>query len=158
MTLILSSLYTAWKVYRYFQILIPGKREENENSKMAGMQLNSVILKKDFDENDSFNYRLNITSSFLEADKEGAFVFEGISRQKKSLGNSEIFIQNLKKDLKKKKISIISLESQKRRAKVTEILLDNNISFKNFTTGKSSGNGNESIGIIDFFTFNHTVV
>ncbi|MBE3089966.1 MAG: transcription-repair coupling factor [Actinobacteria bacterium] len=132
--------------------------EENENSKMAGMQLNSVILKKDFAENDSFNYRLNITSSFLEADKEGAFVFEGISRQKKSLGNSEIFIQNLKKDLKKKKISIISLESQKRRAKVTEILLDNNISFKNYTTDKSSGNGNEYAGIIDFFTFNHAVV
>ena len=131
---------------------------ENENLKMAGVQLNSVISKKDFAENDSFNYRLNITSSFLEADKEAAFVFEGISRQKKSLGNSEIFIQNLKKDLKKKKISIISIESQKRRAKVTEILLDNNISFKNYTTGKSLRNGNEYAGTIDFFTFNHAVV
>jgi transcription-repair coupling factor (superfamily II helicase) len=132
--------------------------EENENSKMADMQLNSVILKKDFVENDSFNCRLDITSSFLEADKEGAFVFEGISRQKKSLGNSEIFIQNLKKDLKKKKISIISLERQKRREKVTEILLDNNISFKNYTTDKSSGHGIDHTDTIDFFTFDHTVV
>ncbi|MCL5073932.1 MAG: transcription-repair coupling factor [Actinobacteria bacterium] len=132
--------------------------EDDENLKMADIQLNSVILKKDFAENDSFDYRLNITSSFLEADKEGAFVFEGISRQKKSLGNSEIFIQNLKKDLKKKKITIISLESQKRRAKVTEILLDSSISFKNYTSGKSSGNDSQCTDVIDFFTLNHAVV
>jgi len=135
-----------------------GDFEENENLKMTSGQLNSFILDKDFIENESFDYSLNITSSFLEADKEGAFVFEGISRQKKSMGNSEIFIQNLKKDLKKKKIPIISLESQKRRARVTDILLDNKISFKNCFAGKNSGNSDESTGIIDFFSFNRDVV
>jgi hypothetical protein len=105
--------------------------------------LNSIII-KDFTENDSFNYRLNITSSFLEADKRG-FRFGEFPGRKKVLVILK-FLSKFKKDLKRK-ISIISLESQK-KGKSNEIYLTTIYLLKIILP--VSPNGNEYTGIIDF--------
>ena len=77
-------------------------------------------------------YKLDLMSLKLEITGANICSFDEISRQKKSFGNSEIFIQNLKKDLKNKKIPVISIKNRNRLEKISGILLDNGISFENF--------------------------
>jgi transcription-repair coupling factor (superfamily II helicase) len=77
-------------------------------------------------------YRLDLMSLRLEITGPNICSFDDISRQKKSFGNSENLIQNLKRDIKNKKIPVISLKNHKRLEKISGILLDNGISFENF--------------------------
>ncbi|MCJ7616187.1 MAG: transcription-repair coupling factor, partial [Desulfobacterales bacterium] len=77
-------------------------------------------------------YKLDLMSLRLEITGANVCSFDDISKQKKSFGNSENFIQNIKKDLKNKKIPVISLKNHKRLEKISEILLDNGISFEKF--------------------------
>jgi transcription-repair coupling factor (superfamily II helicase) len=80
----------------------------------------------------SLIYRLDLNSSEFEAEDLNSFIFDRISKQKKSYGNSEIFIQNLKRDLNNKKVVIISLENAQRIEKIKQLLLDSGVSFKDY--------------------------
>ena len=103
-------------------------------------RLEELYVKKNFisddflenDDNKKNKYRLDLMSSSLETIGTNIHSFDEISRQKKSFGNSEIFIQNLKKDIKNKRNPVISLKNHKRLEKISGILLDNGISFTNF--------------------------
>ncbi len=94
--------------------------------------LNFYITKSNFIQEENFNFKLSLMSSVVEVVDNTTFIFDGISRQKKSRGNSEIFIENLKEDLKNKKTTIISLDNESRRKKIEEILLDNGTTFKDY--------------------------
>ena len=77
-------------------------------------------------------FYLELISSGIEDPKTAAsFYFADIARQKRSYGNSEIFIANLKKDIKASKEILISMDSTDRIKKISQVLLDSGISLKN---------------------------
>ncbi|MBM3705586.1 MAG: hypothetical protein FJW66_03575, partial [Actinobacteria bacterium] len=84
----------------------------------------------------SLRMKLNLTSQKMAYNAAGAgdiFTLDGIKRQKKSMGNSEIFISNLKKDLKNRKTTAISLGNKGRIKKIESMLGDTGVSYKNFS-------------------------
>ncbi|MBM3709297.1 MAG: transcription-repair coupling factor, partial [Actinobacteria bacterium] len=86
-------------------------------------------------------YRLDLLSSEFEGEGLETFSFNRISKQKKSYGRSEIFIQSLKKDLNNKKVVIISSANTQRTDKIKQLLLDSKISFKNYLLKDSNQSG-----------------
>jgi len=128
------------KVSRY---TASGKDSDNEEFKnISSRIIPSNFLKEGILKNSIC--RLDLLSSEFEGEGLKTFSFNRISRQKKSYGRSEIFIQNLRKDLKNKKAVIISLENMQRADRIKKLMLDSKISFKNYLLKdrKQSGIGN----------------
>ncbi len=97
-----------------------------KNKKLAG----SYILDKDFIKKGKFELKLNLMLPASSSEGKDEFVFDEIRSQKGSSGNAAVFVQNLKKDLERGSKVVISLENEKRRRKIEEILLDNSVSYK----------------------------
>jgi len=89
----------------------------------------SYLVKKDFLEKEDFYLKLNIVSTKEQATAEGEFNLHKIARQKKSFGNSVVFVKNIKKDLKSGRKVIISIGGSKRRKKIEELFLGSSISY-----------------------------
>jgi len=98
--------------------------------------VNSYIAGKDFLEEERFELKLNLISTVNESKGRDEFVFDQINKQKKSSGNSTVFVQNLKKDLKSGSKVIISLKDGERRKKIKEILLNNSVSYNDLKRRK----------------------
>ncbi len=125
-------------------------RNDQKNPAAVRKKEESYIVKNFIDEDfleegdvKKIKYKLDLLSLRMESTGANIFSFDDITRQKKSFGNSEIFIQNLKKDIKNKKIPVISLKNRKRLEKISGILVDNGISFENFFD--KSGNAGDGV-------------
>ena len=95
----------------------------------------SYLVKKDFLEKEDFYLKLNIVSTKEQATSKSEFNLHKITRQKKSFGNSIVFIRNIKKDLKSGKKVIISIDGSKRRKKIEELFLGSSVSYNYLRTG-----------------------
>lgn len=132
-----------------------GKKEKNLVIKDKA-NLTSYMIDKDFLEKEDFETRLNLCSTKTEATKEISFVFNKLKNQKKSLGNSTIFIKNLKDDLNNNRKVLISIENNDRIKKVEEILLENSLSCRRLDS-RNKGNTNLDFsnldsGVVNIFT------
>ena len=105
-------------------------------------------------------FRLDLLSSEFESEELKTFSFNRISKQKKSYGKSEIFIQNLKKDLNNKKVIVISLLNSQRIEKIKHLLTDSNISFKEhfLSSAYRSGKNNLFFSEKSFKNFDSNLV
>jgi hypothetical protein len=81
---------------------------------------------------------LDLVSAEFEAGGSDIFIFSKTFRQKRSTGNAAGFINNLKKDLENKRITVISLENLARIKKIEGILTDAGLSFKNHFNVKNA--------------------
>jgi len=95
----------------------------------------SYLVKKDFLEKEDFYLKLNIVSTKEQATTKSEFNLHKITRQKKSFGNSIVFIRNIKKDLKSGRKVIISIGGSKRRKKIEELFLGSSISYNYLRDG-----------------------
>jgi transcription-repair coupling factor (superfamily II helicase) len=93
-------------------------------------KLSSYIVSHDFLEKEEFNPRLDLLSIRESMVSDGRFYFNNISRQKKSLGNAAVFIDNMKSDIKADKKILIFLRSKERKKKIKDLFLENSISFE----------------------------
>ena len=100
--------------------------------------LSRYLASPDIFEKKAYGFRLDLLSTGSGESPQKRFVFSTLSRQKKSLGNAEIFIDNIKADLKSKKNIIISTDSASRIKKIKDILLGNSISFGSLSPGDPS--------------------
>lgn len=91
--------------------------------------ISSYLAAEDFLEREDFYLKLNVTSTKQKAGDRSEFNLGHINRQKKSFGNSAVFIDNIKKDIKSSRKVVISIERSERRKKVEELLLNNSLSF-----------------------------
>jgi len=101
----------------------------------------SWLVKRDFLDDKGQYLKLNLISSWNQETMPNEFRLSNIKKQKRSMGNSNYFIQNIKKDLKSPRSVIVSISGKERRKKIEEIFLDNNISFKNLKAGSSRPHG-----------------
>ncbi len=97
--------------------------------------ISSYLAAEDFLEREDFYLKLNVVSTKQQAGNGSEFNLGHITRQKKSLGNSAVFIDNIKKDIKSSRRIIISIERSERRKKVEELLLNNSLSFSYLKAG-----------------------
>jgi len=72
---------------------------------------------------------LNIHSTSVDSENYTGFKFNSLKKQKKSMGNADIFIQNLKKDIGSKKNIAISSGNRERLERILRFLTDAGISF-----------------------------
>jgi len=120
------------KIKSDIDMLLKSFERDEENLAIENKNIiSSYIADKDFLESGNFTLKLNLISTKTEIEEENKFIFDKLTAQKKSLGNSQVFIQNLKKDIKEGKKVAISLANRERRKRIEEILLDNSISFEN---------------------------
>jgi len=95
--------------------------------------LSKYLVDEELFEKPGQGNRINLISTTDVRRSSKRFIFSSISRQKRSQGNADIFIDNIKSDLRSNKNILISTASAKRRKKIKEILLDNSISFESLT-------------------------
>jgi transcription-repair coupling factor (superfamily II helicase) len=140
------------------QVLTCGQKNPAVDKSRQELYVKKNFISEDFLEDcdvKKVKYKLDLMSLRLEITGANICSFDDISRQKKSYGNSEIFIQNLKKDIKNKRIPVISLKNHKRLEKISGILLDNGISFENFFDKSSDASVLQDAkypsGVIDFY-------
>ncbi len=92
------------------------------------------LAEENFLEKENRCYKLYINSMKRGVYGRNEFVFSNIARQKKSYGSSADFVSNLKEDIKGKRRIVVSIESEKRREKIEELLLNNTISYSYMKT------------------------
>jgi transcription-repair coupling factor (superfamily II helicase) len=97
--------------------------------------ISSYLAADDFLERKDFYLKLSVVSTKQQAGDRSEFNLDHISRQKKSYGNSAVFIDNIKEDIKIGRKVIISIEKSERRKKVKELLLNNSVSFSYLKAG-----------------------
>lgn len=91
--------------------------------------IESYLVREDFLESGDFYLKLNLVSTKQESKCKNKYNLNSITRQKKSYGNSALFIDNIKKDIRSRKKVIISVKRDERRKKVEELLLNNSLSY-----------------------------
>ncbi|MEI7615789.1 MAG: transcription-repair coupling factor, partial [Actinomycetota bacterium] len=91
--------------------------------------IKKYIPERDFLEKEVSNLKFNLFSSGGSIPGEDDFEFNEIKIQKQNFGNPGAFIENLKKDARKNKKILISLENNDRIKKITEILGDAGLAF-----------------------------
>ena len=97
----------------------------------------SYLAGRDFLESRGPYLKLNLMSTDSKRPGSNEFRLTKIKKQKRCMGNSISFAQNIKKDLKSLKTVVVSIGGNKRRKKIEEILLDNAVSFKHLKPGSS---------------------
>lgn len=110
------------------------------------------LIKSDFLEKlqeERFNNQilsLDILSTQIGTEDRKIFVFDNLRKQKKSQGNAELFIQNLKKDIKNNKTVVISIGNDERIERIAKFFTESRISFNRVPfVENSSGKGHESV-------------
>jgi transcription-repair coupling factor (superfamily II helicase) len=91
--------------------------------------IESYLVREDFLESGDFHLKLNLVSTKQESKGKNKYNLNHITRQKKSYGNSALFLDNIKKDIRNRKKVIISVKRNERRKKVEELLLNNSLSY-----------------------------
>ncbi len=133
-------------VYRSYEPDAQNEQDYLSSDKKAREKyLKDNFLTHDFldsDEIKNTGFYLSLISSNFETEQGGAFYFKDIARQKRSFGNSEVFITNLKKDLKASKQVLVSLKNISRIKKISQVLLDNGVSLKNHFNSVSEAAAN----------------
>ena len=107
--------------------------------------LSEYLIDNDFFEKYYYGSRMDLVSTRDNRKDSKRFTFSTISRQKKSLGNAEIFTDNIRADLKAGKKIIISSDSNTRRKKIRELLLENSISYKTLENVGSAVSDNPAL-------------
>ncbi len=102
---------------------------------------------------EAFDLKLDLFSFFYDDPVKNISRLKEITKQKKSYGNPELFINNIKKDINNKKIIIISTGSSQRIKKISEVLLNHNVSFKNYSEKKLPPAGSLKPGVINILSF-----
>jgi transcription-repair coupling factor (superfamily II helicase) len=106
---------------------------ERDNSDLVMQdrkKLSNHIVTHDFLDKEEFNPRLDLLSIRESKVYSDRFYFNNISRQKKSLGNAAVFVDNMKSDIKAGKKIIIFLKSKERKKRIKDLFLENSISFE----------------------------
>jgi len=91
--------------------------------------LSRYIIDPESVEKSSLGRRIFLSSLKKAEGLSGGFSFSNITRQKSSRGNADIFTDNIRSDLKKKKDIIICTDSRSRIKKIKDILLDSSVSY-----------------------------
>lgn len=107
--------------------------------------LSGYLIDNDFFEKHYYGPRLDLMSIRDNRKDSKRFAFSTISRQKRSLGNADIFTDNIKAGLKAGKKIIISSGSSTRRKKIKELLLENSISYKSMESRDPTVSGDPSL-------------
>jgi transcription-repair coupling factor (superfamily II helicase) len=90
--------------------------------------IGSYLAREDFLKRDDFYLKLNLVSASQGIEDKTKYNLDHITRQKKSYGNSSLFLDNIRKDMTSGKKVIISVQRNERRKKVEELLLNNSLS------------------------------
>lgn len=98
--------------------------------------IGSYLVGEDFLKREDFYLKLDLVSAGRGIEDKTKYDLDHITRQKKSYGNSSLFLDNIKKDIKSSKKVIISVQRNERRKKVEELLLNNSLSY-NYLKSKS---------------------
>ncbi|HAJ94964.1 MAG TPA: transcription-repair coupling factor [Actinobacteria bacterium] len=107
--------------------------------------LSKYLIGNDFFEKQYYGTRLDLISIRNNRKDLKRFAFSPVSRQKRSLGNADIFIDNIRADLKADKKIIISSDSGARRKKIRELLLENSVSYKSLKSRDSAVFGDPAL-------------
>jgi transcription-repair coupling factor (superfamily II helicase) len=97
--------------------------------------IESYLVREDFLEREDFYLKLNLVSGRQETEDKSKYNLSHITRQKKSYGNSSLFLNNIKKDIASGKKLIISVQKKERRKKVEELLLNDSLSCSYIKSG-----------------------
>ncbi len=104
--------------------------------------LSKYLIDENFFDNKDYGQRLDLISNTANLMSLRTFIFNTVSRQKRSMGNANIFVNNIKKDIRSGKKIIISTDSKSRMKKITDLLFEKDISYemmaKNFFTLKEN--------------------
>jgi transcription-repair coupling factor (superfamily II helicase) len=95
--------------------------------------LSKYIISENFFDNKNYGKRLDLMSTAGDLRSSKTFFFKTVSRQKKSMGNANILIDNIREDLRSGKKIIISTDNKSRTKKITDLLFENDISYKTIT-------------------------
>jgi len=122
---------------------------EAENLVMGDREmLSRYLASPDIFEKKIHGYRMDLLSTVEAGRSSRGFVFGTISRQKKSQGNADLFIDNIKADIGSKKDIVISTGSSTRQKKIKEILAENSISYQSLVRQDGSP-GSPAPGIVN---------
>ena len=124
------------------------------NSRAQKIPFRDILIAQDLIDEDNFKkvrFGLNLMSSGFSMNEDNIFIVKDIKRQKKILGDSGIFVENLRKDLSNNRVPVISLKNNERIKKITYTLLNNNISFENHKSGCSARFKDLKPGVIHIF-------
>ncbi len=92
--------------------------------------LSKYLIDESFFDMKNYGKRLDLISTRSSLRTSKTFVFKTVSRQKRSMGNANILIDNIRTDIGSGKKIIISSDSISRRKKISDLLFENNISYK----------------------------
>ncbi len=92
--------------------------------------IRNYIIPGDFFDSDSFDFKYNLNSGSSSNPMEDYFEFKKIKNQSQNFSNPGAFLENIKKDFSSKKNVFISLDNNERIEKISELLSENNLSFK----------------------------
>ncbi|MCD4669618.1 MAG: transcription-repair coupling factor [Actinomycetia bacterium] len=99
--------------------------------------LSGYLVNNNLFEKQDYGPRMDLASMRDSGKTLRRFTFSTVSRQKRSLGNADIFTDNVRADLKSDKKIIISSDSAPRRKKIRDLLLENSISYKSLKSRDS---------------------